>query len=242
MIWAADYAILDAYSPRLAVLFGKETPWAKPGPESLIGSNTHSNVDSTGVAMAHAIVRQAKEVHPEAFARICRSKVPIQALQREARRAGYAHPAAFLYGLSADIVDTCILDGPHAMLIALLLGDIERSVLDTLVESEGKKLLLRATLHSVKPDWSSYETREAFCAHYVGRSSGTYALLLSGVHAADLKSGDVRPEVALEAAALGATTVYAAEVMKSVGVFDPSVIADAYRAGLAPEYLAAVMM
>lgn len=237
----ADYDTLAARDERLAILFGRRYGYTKPL-GSLIDSMTFTNADQEGVGLARAIIRQADRF-PESFDRILdaydrrmEGALPRAVLISEARAAGWEdNPIAFLYGISANLYETCDLNGPHALLVGTLVGDIERHVVDTIVAADGTRPRLSFIAPAIQPDTSEAYAREMFCSHFVG-AGDAYFLLRAGVEAGDLVSGAVPRDLLVLAVHQGVGAAYAVAALKS-GIESIDAIAYGYKNGIPLEYL-----
>lgn len=242
-IFPADYDTLAERDERLAILFGRRYGHTKPL-GSLIDRMTFTNADRDGIGLARAIIRQADRF-PGAFSRILdaydrrmEGALPRAVLISEARAAGWTdNPIAFLYGISASLYETCKLDGPHALLIATLLGDMERYIMDSIVEADGMPLRLYFIIPSIHPDTAESDAREMFCSYFVGHGEA-YSLLRAGVEAGDLVSGAVPRDLLVLAVHQGVEAAYAVAALKN-GIESIEAIAYGYKNGIPLEYLGA---
>lgn len=243
-IYPADYHTLAEQDERLAILFGRRYLFTRPR-GSLIDQMTYTNADPEGIGLAQAILRQA-ERFPSAFSHILDAYdrrmegiLPLNVLKAEAQGAGWGENfVAFLYGISPSMYSTCDLDGPHALLVAVLVGDIEQHVMDAVAEVKGRPLSLSWSLPSASPDMPESEARELLCAHFVGHGSA-YMLLRRGVEATVLASNLVHREALVEAVEGGVEPQYAVQALLS-GIRDVGAIVYGYHQGVAPEYLTEV--
>lgn len=244
-IFPADYDTLAERDERLAILFGRRYGFTKPL-GSLIDRMTFTNADRDGIGLARAIIRQADRF-PGAFSRILDAYdrrmegiLPRSVLISEARAAGWEdNPVAFLYGITADLYETCDLSGPHALLVGALVSGIERHVVDTIVKADGMRPRLSFIAPAIRPDTGEADAREMFCSHFVG-AGDAYFLLRAGVEAEDLVSGAVPRDSLVLAIRRGADAAYAVAALKS-GVSDIAAVVRGYRNGIPLEYLGEVM-
>lgn len=240
-IFPADYDTLAERDERLAVMFGRRYGRTKPL-GSLIDRMTFTNADQEGVGLARAIIRQADRF-PDAFGRILdaydrrmEGALPRAALISEARAAGWEdNPVAFLYGISASLYETCDINGPHALLIATLVGDIERYVTESIAEENGMPPRLSFIAPRIHPDTPESDAREMFCAHFVGHGEA-YSLLQKGVSAPDLISGQAHRAALIVAVSQGCDAVYADAALRS-GIYDIEAIKQGYKHGIPLDYL-----
>lgn len=241
-IFPADYDTLAERDERLAVMFGRRYGHTKPL-GSLIDRMTFTNADRDGIGLARAVIRQADRF-PAAFGRILdayyrrmEGALPRAALISEAREAGWGNnPVAFLYGVSASLYETCNIDGPHALLIATLVGDIERYVTDSIAEADGMPPRLSFIAPRIHPDTPESDAREMFCTHFVGHGEA-YSLLQKGVSAPDLISGQAHRAALIVAVSQGCDAVYADAALRR-GISDFEVIRQGYEHGISLDYLA----
>jgi len=229
-IHPADYDTLAERDERLAILFGRNYLRTKPL-GSLIDVMTFSNADRDGIGLARGILRQMDK-YPEAFQRI------LDAFDK----AGWSeNRIAFLYGISITMCRAFVMDGPHALLIGSLVGDIEPRVAENMLDANGREPIhLNYALTRVQPDWDEMTAREALCGNFVGDGSGRdYDLLLAGVRAIDLLRYRLNRDMLIRLLDRGHDITYAAEAMK-VGVTDEAAITHGAKLGIPVEYLAEV--
>ena len=246
-IHPADYDTLAERDERLAILFGRNYLRTKPL-GSLIDVMTFSNADRDGIGLARGILRQMDK-YPEAFQRILDAfdtrmdgTLPRVVLLREADKAGWSeNRIAFLYGISITMCRAFVMDGPHALLIGSLVGDIEPRVAENMLDANGREPIhLNYALTRVQPDWDEMTAREALCGNFVGDGSGRdYDLLLAGVRAIDLLRYRLNRDMLIRLLDRGHDITYAAEAMK-VGVTDEAAITHGAKLGIPVEYLAEV--
>lgn len=182
--------------------------------------------------IAERIIAQYDK-HPAEFEAFLAEALWHGALITTAEAAGM-HPYTLLYGIPQHVLDSLVLSHPERLMCVIQLGDMEPHILEQLVLRNGRKPI-DAALFGIgmqKSVPSIYEARSQLAQCVLGHEL-SYAMMVAGATLEDIM---LAPSSKLAACMTwGVSPAYASALLRRG--YEPDVIADLHRNGIALEYV-----